>query len=166
MTKLFEARRPKEPAVITEIDGASSTGDVAKRHRKIYMTGGRQAAARVPAARGAHINVQEGDKHNEVITRQMMRWVKIEEVGDSDFLIDEVVMDRFKFVAENDRIVDQGKRPVTGRPLLLGVPRPRSRQTPSFRPPASRRRGACSARRRSAASSTICAASRRKVIPG
>jgi DNA-directed RNA polymerase subunit beta' len=55
-----------------------------------------------------------------VITRQMMRWVKIEEVGDSEFLIDEVV-DRFKFVAENDRIVGHGKRPATGRPLLLGI---------------------------------------------
>jgi len=65
---------------------------------------------------GVNIN----DKHIEVITRQMMRWVKIEEVGDSEFLIDEVV-DRFKFVDENDRIVGQGKRPATAKPVLLGI---------------------------------------------
>ena len=65
---------------------------------------------------GVNIN----DKHIEVIVRQMMRWVKIEEVGDSEFLIDEVV-DRFKFLVENDRIVGRGKRPATGRPLLLGI---------------------------------------------
>jgi len=37
-----------------------------------------------------------------VISRQMMRWVKVEEVGDSAFLIDEVV-DRFRFMSENSR---------------------------------------------------------------
>jgi DNA-directed RNA polymerase subunit beta' len=65
---------------------------------------------------GVNIN----DKHIEVIVRQMMRWVKIEEVGDSEFLIDEVV-DKFKFINENERIGALGKRPASGRPLLLGI---------------------------------------------
>jgi DNA-directed RNA polymerase subunit beta' len=168
VVELFEARRPKEPAVITEIDGVVEYGDVAKQHRKIFVTGedGEKREYQIP--RGAHINVQEAervragealmdgpidphdilrvrgekelqrylvdeiqevyrlqgvninDKHIEVITRQMMRWVKIEEVGDSEFLIDEVV-DRFKFVGENDRLVNAGKAPAAGRPLLLGI---------------------------------------------
>src|SRR6185503_14768514 len=50
----------------------------------------------------------------------MMRWVKIEDVGDSEFLIDEVV-DKFRFIGENDRIVNGGKKPSSGRPLLLGI---------------------------------------------
>ena len=48
---------------------------------------------------GVNIN----DKHLEVISRQMMRWVKIEDIGDSEFLPEEVV-DRFKFREENDRV--------------------------------------------------------------
>ena len=60
------------------------------------------------------------DKHIEVIVRQMMRWVKIEEVGDSEFLIDEVV-DKFKFIRLNDLLVKAGKKPASGRPLLLGI---------------------------------------------
>jgi DNA-directed RNA polymerase subunit beta' len=64
--------------------------------------------------------VNINDKHIEVIVRQMMRWVKIEDVGDSEFLIEEVV-DRFKFVHENDRLSGGGRKPATGRPLLLGI---------------------------------------------
>jgi DNA-directed RNA polymerase subunit beta' len=65
---------------------------------------------------GVNIN----DKHIEVIVRQMMRWVKIEDVGDTQFLIDETV-DRFRFAQENEKVVSQGERPATGRPLLLGI---------------------------------------------
>jgi DNA-directed RNA polymerase subunit beta' len=168
VVELFEARRPKEPAVITEIDGGVKYGDVAKQHRKIFVTGddGDQREYQLP--RGAHINVQEGervkageplmdgpidphdilrvrgekelqrylvdeiqevyrlqgvninDKHIEVIARQMMRWVKIEDVGETEFLIDEVV-DKFRFLADNEKMVSQGKKPATGRPLLLGI---------------------------------------------
>jgi DNA-directed RNA polymerase subunit beta' len=50
----------------------------------------------------------------------MMRWVKIEEVGDTEFLIDEVV-DKFRFISENERISKLGKKPSSGRPLLLGI---------------------------------------------
>src|SRR6185436_12823144 len=42
------------------------------------------------------------DKHIEVISRQMMRWIKVEEVGDTEFLIDEVV-DKFRVMHENER---------------------------------------------------------------
>jgi DNA-directed RNA polymerase subunit beta' len=168
VVELFEARRPKEPAVITEIDGQVKYGDVAKQHRKIYVTGDDAEQREYQLPRGAHINVQEGervkageplmdgpidphdilrvrgknelqrylvdeiqevyrlqgvninDKHIEVIVRQMMRWVKIDEVGESDFLIDEVV-DKFRFIGENDRLHGAGKTPATGHDLLLGI---------------------------------------------
>ncbi len=51
----------------------------------------------------------------------MLRWVKIEEVGDSTFLLEQQV-DRFRFKIENDRIAaNGGGRPAVGRPLLLGI---------------------------------------------
>ncbi|MCU0241348.1 MAG: DNA-directed RNA polymerase subunit beta', partial [Vicinamibacteria bacterium] len=168
VVELFEARRPKEPAVITEIDGQVKYGDVQKQYRKIYVVGddGEQREYQIP--RGAHINVQEGervkageplmdgpidphdilrvrgekelqrylvdeiqevyrlqgvninDKHIEVIVRQMMRWVKVEDVGETSFLIDEVV-DRFRFISENARVVGDSRAPSAGRPLLLGI---------------------------------------------
>ncbi len=65
---------------------------------------------------GVNIN----DKHIEVIVRQMLRWVKIEEVGDSEFLIDEVV-DKFKFIRQNDVLGKADKKSSSGRPLLLGI---------------------------------------------
>jgi DNA-directed RNA polymerase subunit beta' len=168
VVELFEARRPKEPAVITEIDGTVKYGDVAKQYRKIFVTGEDGDQREYQIHRGAHINVQEGervrageplmdgpidphdilrvrgekelqrylvdeiqevyrlqgvninDKHIEVISRQMMRWVKVEEVGDTEFLIDEVV-DKFRFMHENERMTAAGKSPATGRPLLLGI---------------------------------------------
>jgi DNA-directed RNA polymerase subunit beta' len=168
VVELFEARRPKEPAVITEIDGAVKYGDVQKQYRKIFVTNDDNETREYQLPRGAHINVQEGervrageplmdgpidphdilrvrgekelqrylvdeiqevyrlqgvninDKHIEVISRQMMRWVKVEEVGDSEFLIDEVV-DRFRFMSENNRLSGDGKKPASGHPLLLGI---------------------------------------------
>jgi DNA-directed RNA polymerase subunit beta' len=168
VVELFEARRPKEPAVITEIDGVVKYGDIAKQHRKIFVTGDDNDQREYQLPRGAHINVQEAervkageplmdgpidphdilrvrgekelqrylvdeiqevyrlqgvninDKHIEVVVRQMMRWVKVEDVGDSEFLIDEVV-DRFRFMASNITLTDAGKKPASGRPLLLGI---------------------------------------------
>jgi DNA-directed RNA polymerase subunit beta' len=47
--------------------------------------------------------------------------VKVEkEVGDTEFLIDEVV-DRFRFLSENERVLSEGGRPAEGRPILLGI---------------------------------------------
>ncbi len=65
-------------------------------------------------------SVSINDKHIEVIVRQMMRSVKIEEVGDTEFLIDEQV-DRWRFQDENDRVLAAGGQPAIGRPLLLGI---------------------------------------------
>ena len=168
VVELFEARRPKEPAVITEIDGTVRYGDVAKQHRKLFVHPEDGEAREYQLPRGAHINVQEGervrageplmdgpidphdilrvrgekdlqrylvdeiqevyrlqgvninDKHIEVITRQMMRWVRIEDVGDTEFLIEEVV-DKFRFRQENDRVAAESKRLASGHPLLLGI---------------------------------------------
>jgi DNA-directed RNA polymerase subunit beta' len=50
----------------------------------------------------------------------MMRWVKIEDVGDTEFLIDEQV-DKFRFLEENERVIGLGGRPATAQPLLLGI---------------------------------------------
>jgi DNA-directed RNA polymerase subunit beta' len=66
---------------------------------------------------GVNIN----DKHIEVIARQMMRWVKIEDVGDTEFLVDDVV-DRFRFLEENERVITTlNGQPAKGRPMLLGI---------------------------------------------
>jgi len=46
--------------------------------------------------------------------------VKIEDVGDTEFLIEEQV-DKFRFLEENERVIADGGRPATGKPLLLGI---------------------------------------------
>ena len=169
VVELFEARKPRETAVISEIDGVVRHGGIVKGLRKIIIVpeeGGEPREYSLP--RGVHVNVQEGDrvrageplmdgpsnphdilsvlgekalhsylvneiqevyrlqgvnindKHIEVIVRQMMRWVKIEDVGDTEFLIEEQV-DRFRFMEENERVIANGGRPAQGRPLLLGI---------------------------------------------
>jgi DNA-directed RNA polymerase subunit beta' len=65
---------------------------------------------------GVNIN----DKHLEVIVRQMMRWVKVTDIGDTEFLPEEVV-DKFKFREENDAVIAAGGRPAQGQPVLLGI---------------------------------------------
>src|SRR5207249_5890955 len=64
--------------------------------------------------------VNISDKHIEVIVRQMMRWRKVEDVGDTQFLLEQQV-DRFRFQEENERTIVHGGKPATGRPLLLGI---------------------------------------------
>jgi DNA-directed RNA polymerase subunit beta' len=169
VVELFEARKPRETAIISEIDGVVRHGGIVKGQRKIIIVpedGGEPREYSLP--RGVHVNVQEGDrvrageplmdgpsnphdilsvlgekalhaylvneiqevyrlqgvnindKHIEVIVRQMMRWVKIEDVGDTEFLIEEQV-DRFRFMEENERVIQAGGRPATGRSLLLGI---------------------------------------------
>jgi DNA-directed RNA polymerase subunit beta' len=168
VVELFEARRPKEPATITEIDGVVHYGEVTKGLRQIVVRNDTGMEKTYPIPRGVHVNVQEGervrageplmdgplnphdilavlgekelqaylvneiqevyrlqgvninDKHIEVIVRQMMRWVKIEEVGDTDFLVEEQV-DRFRFREENERLRERGGKAATGRPVLLGI---------------------------------------------
>jgi DNA-directed RNA polymerase subunit beta' len=50
----------------------------------------------------------------------MLRWVKIKEVGDTEFLMEEQV-DRFRYEDENRRVIDEGGQPAVGEPLLLGI---------------------------------------------
>ncbi len=169
VVELFEARKPKETAVITEIDGTVHFGGITRGQRKIIVQGAdAETRAEYLLPRGVHVNVQEGefvragdalmdgprnphdilrvlgekelqrylvneiqevyrlqgvninDKHIEVIVRQMMRWMKVEDVGDTEFLLEEQV-DRFRFEEENERVQREGGRPATGRPLLLGI---------------------------------------------
>ena len=65
---------------------------------------------------GVNIN----DKHIEVIVRQMLRWVKIKEVGDTEFLLEEQV-DRFRFEDENDAFATKTAKSRQAEPLLLGI---------------------------------------------
>jgi len=168
IVELFEARKPKETAVITEIDGMVNYAGLVRGQRKIEVKSDSGLIKEYLLPRGVHINVQEGeyvkagealmdgprnphdilrvlgekelqsylvneiqevyrlqgvninDKHIEVIVRQMMRWIKVEEVGDTEFLIDEQV-DRFRFYEENDRVEGDDGQPAKGRPLLLGI---------------------------------------------
>ena len=168
VVELFEARRPKETAVISEIDGVVRYGEISKGQRKIYVVAENGEEREYSLPRGVHINVQEGervqageplmdgprdphdilavlgekelqkylvneiqevyrlqgvninDKHLEVIVRQMMRWIKVEEVGDSEFLLEQVV-DKFKFQTINGALGTSGEEPAIGRPLLMGI---------------------------------------------
>src|SRR4030095_5363559 len=169
VVELSEARKPRETAVISEVDGTVRHGGIVKGMRKILVVPDEGTDAReYSLPRGVHVNVQEGDrvrageplmdgprnphdilavlgekelqgylvneiqevyrlqgvgindKHIEVIVRQMMRWVKIEEVGDTEFLIEEQV-DKFRFQEENERVLASGGMPAKGRPLLLGI---------------------------------------------
>ena len=168
VVELFEARKPRETAVISEIDGVVRFGEVAKGQRKLYVAADNGTEKEYSVPRGVHINVQEGervkageplmdgplnphdilavlgeielqsylvneiqevyrlqgvnisDKHIEVIVRQMMRWVKVEDVGDTQFLLEQQI-DKFRFHEENERAIANGGKPATGRPLLLGI---------------------------------------------
>jgi len=168
VVELFEARKPRETAVITEIDGIVKYGDITKGQRKIMVINENGVEREYALPRGVHVNVQEGehvrageplmdgprnphdilavlgekelqaylvneiqevyrlqgvninDKHIEVIVRQMMRWIKVEDVGDTEFLVDEQV-DKFRFQEENERVKKSGGKPASGRPLLLGI---------------------------------------------
>jgi len=168
VVELFEARKPRETAVISEIDGVVKFGEVSKGQRKIYVIADNGSEKEYSVPKGVHINVQENDrvrageplmdgplnphdilavlgekelqsylvneiqevyrlqgvtisdKHIEVIVRQMMRWVKVEDVGDTSFLLEQQV-DKFRFREENERVIANGGKPATGRPLLLGI---------------------------------------------
>ena len=60
------------------------------------------------------------DKHIEVIVRQMLRRVRIKDVGDTNFLIDEQV-EKHVFERENQRVIERGGQPGIAEPLLLGI---------------------------------------------
>ncbi len=103
--RLDGASTPRDPHDILKVLGA--------RELQKYLVNEIQEVYRL---QGVAIN----DKHIEVIVRQMLRWLKVEDVGDTEFLIDEQV-DKFRFDEENERVITEGGRPATGRPLLLGI---------------------------------------------
>ena len=166
--ELFEARRPKNPAVISEIDGTIQIGGLIRGYRKISVRNERGGEKEYLIPKGAHLSVTDGDrvragnalmdgpvnphdilkvlgekelaeyllrevqevyrlqgvtindKHIETIIRQMLRWIKVEEVGDTEFLVDEQV-DKFIFQEENKKVMKKGGKPAKARPLLLGI---------------------------------------------
>ena len=87
------------------MDGPSNPHDILRvlgeKELQKYLVNEIQEVYRL---QGVNIN----DKHIEVIARQMMRWVKIEDVGDTEFLIDEQV-DKFRFLEENERVIQAGR---------------------------------------------------------
>jgi DNA-directed RNA polymerase subunit beta' len=168
VAELFEARKPKEFAIISEIDGVVSYGKDSKGKRKVIVTPEIGEAKEYLIPKGKHISVHEGDyvkagealmdgssnphdilrvlgekelakylvdevqevyrlqgvkindKHIETIVRQMLRRVRIKEVGDTRFLPDDQV-ERWEFEVENQRVLAEGQQPAVGEPLMLGI---------------------------------------------
>lgn len=165
--ELFEARKPKRQAVITEIDGSVQIREVkglrrvtvvpANGEERVYQipygsrlivkehdtvkagdrltegsvnphdilrVSGLQAAQRylvhevqkVYKSQGVEIN----DKHIEVMVRQMMHKVKVEEAGDTELLPGEYVSINM-YEEENTKVIENGGDPAVARPVLLGI---------------------------------------------
>lgn len=167
VAELFEARRPKEQAIVTEIDGIVEFRGAHKGMRVVVVKGG-EDSREYYIPKGKHVSVHEGDfvkagealmdgavnphsildilgpkelqrylvdevqkvyrlqgvsindKHIEVIVRQMMRKVRIDDPGDTMFLVGEQV-DKAIFQSENEKVKASGGRPAQGKPVLLGI---------------------------------------------
>jgi DNA-directed RNA polymerase subunit beta' len=180
VAELFEARKPKDFAIISEIDGRVEFGKDYKTKRRIVVTPTEEGKEPVEylIPKGKHISVQEGDfvtkgdllmdgnpvphdilrvlgvealasylineiqevyrlqgvrindKHIEVIVRQMLQKVEIEEGGDSTFLVGEQI-DRAEFEEENAKVEREGGKPAVAHPVLQGITKA-SLQTSSF----------------------------------
>jgi len=168
VAELFEARKPKETAVISEIDGEISYDGFVKGMRKVLVNNKMGDIKEYFIPKGKHVNVHEGDwvrageplmdgsanphdildvlgpnelqkylvdevqdvyrlqgvtindKHIEIIVRQMLRKVRIEDPGDTEFLPGSQVS-KMLFDEENERVVAKGGQPGLGRPVLLGI---------------------------------------------
>ena len=168
VAELFEARKPKEYALISDIDGAVEFGKDLKGKRKVVIRPDVGEPKEYMIPKGKHVSVHEGDfvkagealmdgpsnphdilrvlgdkalarylvdeiqevyklqgvkindKHIEVIVRQMLKRVKIREVGDTHFLVDDQV-EKFVFEEENARVMKEGGKPAEGEPLFLGI---------------------------------------------
>jgi DNA-directed RNA polymerase subunit beta' len=168
VAELFEARKPKGAAIITEIDGVVAFAGSSKGMRKLTVTNENGTAFEYLIPIGRHINVRDqdrvvageqltdgpinphdflevkgvnevqeylvnkvqevyrlqgvpiNDKHIEVIVRQMLRKVVIEEPGDTEFLAG-MQVDKFRFSDENEAMASAGKNAATGKPVLLGI---------------------------------------------
>ena len=180
VAELFEARKPKDNAIIAEIDGTVRFGRDYKNKRRIiiephedgvepveylipkgkpfhlqegdviekgdYILDGNPAPHDILAIRGVEAlasylvnEIQEvyrlqgvliNDKHIEVIVRQMLQKVEIVESGDSGYIPGDHV-DRIELAELNERLEEEGKKPASGNPVLLGITKA-SLQTPSF----------------------------------
>jgi len=180
VAELFEARKPKDFAIISESDGRVEFGKDYKTKRRIIVVPTEDGAEPVEylIPKGKHISVQEGDyvqkgdllmdgnrvphdilrilgvealasylineiqdvyrlqgvrindKHIEVIVRQMLQKVEIEEPGETTLLAGEQV-DRSEFELENAKAERDGLRPAVARPVLQGITKA-SLQTNSF----------------------------------
>jgi len=168
VAELFEARRPKDPAIISEIDGVVEFGPAKKGQRRVIIKSASGMKKEYLIPHGKHLNVYKGDyvnagqqlidgavvpqdilrvsgdkklqeylvneiqevyrlqgvkindKHIEVIVRQMLRKVSIEDSGDTIFLIGEQV-DKFIFKEENNKVTKKGDKPASAVPILLGI---------------------------------------------
>lgn len=168
VAELFEARKPKEFALISDIDGIVEFGKDLKGKRKVVIRPDVGESKEYLIPRGKHVSVHEGDfvkagealmdgpsnphdilrvlgdkalahylvdeiqevyklqgvkindKHIEVIVRQMLKRVKVKEVGDTHFLIDDQV-EKLVFEEENARVLREGGKPAIGEPLFLGI---------------------------------------------
>ncbi len=167
VAELFEARKPKEQAIVSEIDGAIEFKGFHKGMRVVNVKGGTDTREYL-IPKGKHLSVHEGDwikagealmdgsinphnileilgpnelqrylvdevqkvyrlqgvgindKHIEVVVRQMMKKVKIEDAGDTEFLVGEQI-DKLNFEAENRRVLKEKGQPAQGQPILLGI---------------------------------------------
>ena len=166
--ELFEARKPKGLAIITEFAGVANIKDT-KKKREIIVTSpetGETKAYLIPY--GSRIKITDGafleagdeltegsvnphdilkikgvravqdymlqevqrvyrlqgveinDKHVEVIVRQMLKKIRIENNGDSDFLPGTMV-DFLEYEEENEKLAAEGKEPAEGKQVLLGI---------------------------------------------
>lgn len=168
VAELFEARRPKDPAVISEIDGFVEFGETKKNQRVIIVKSPTGMSREYVIPHGKHPNVYKGDKvtagqqltdgpvvlqdilsvcgdkvlqeylvneiqevyrlqgvrindkHIEVIIRQMLKKVRVEDPGDTEFLATQQV-DKWIFQRENTRVIKKGGKPAQATPLLLGI---------------------------------------------
>ena len=166
--ELFEARKPKGLAIITEIAGTANLNDTKKKREIIvtnHETGASKAylipyGSRIKVADGAELEagdeltegsinphdilrikgiravqdymiqevqrvyrlqgVEINDKHIEVIVRQMLKKIRIEESGDTEFLPGTNV-DRLEFEDVNEVLEAEGKEPAIGEPIIMGI---------------------------------------------
>ncbi|MFQ5905175.1 MAG: DNA-directed RNA polymerase subunit beta', partial [bacterium] len=168
VAELFEARKPKNQAIVTEIDGVVSFGEPKRGYRTMVLTSDTGERKEYAVPFGKHLRVHEGervtageklcegpinphdilsikgatavqeylvneiqevyrlqgvsidDKHIAVIVRQMLQKVRIEDPGDTIFIEGET-LDKVQVKEENERVIKEGGKPATFRPLLLGI---------------------------------------------
>jgi len=136
---LFEARIPKEPAILAERSGIVSFGKDTRTRQKLKgeeIVDGAPNSHDILRINGisalAHYIVNEvqevyrlqgvkiNDKHIEVIIRQMLRKIEVLNPGDTRLLPGEL-LERSRLLEENERVTSEGKIPATYQPKLLGI---------------------------------------------